>query len=343
LVTRHEDVRAVAHDWETFSSARGTIPWSDDGAHFRPTAVDPPLHKGFRDPFARLFAPREVNPMEPVMRQEARALIEPIVARRSCEPSTDFTRAYIGNLFFSRMLGLPTEIAPRMVELIYGWLYPPYDPGAMAEYGNYVDEVLTSQLDETTRSPMVEALLNLEIDGQPASWEEKCNTMSLLIVGGLDTSVNAINHGLWHLATHPDLLAELVNDPSLIPTFVEEVIRRYPPVIGLGRTVTRDTDLHGQKLRKGDKVMVGFGMAARDPRVFADPLTVDVERKAQGHLAFGSGIHRCLGSHFARLEIRVAIEEFIAAIPRFTLDPDSHIYFTTGITREINGLRLIVQ
>lgn len=343
LVTRHEDVRAIANDWETFSSARGTIPWSDDGAHFRPTAIDPPLHASFRDPFAKLFAPRAIGPLEPFMREEARALISAIKEQGACELSLDFTRTYIGNIFFTGVLKLPQDVAPRMVDLMYGWLYPPFEPGAMDAYVAYVDEVLTSQLDVSDRSPMVEALLNLEVDGEPASWEEKCNTLSLFIMAGLDTSVTAIEHSLIHLATHPELRLELVDDPSLIPAAVEEFVRRYPPAIGLGREATRDVEIHGQQVKKGERLMVGFGTAARDPRMFDDPLTVDVHREAQGHLAFGSGVHRCLGSHFARLEIRVALEEFLAAIPNFTLDPEAIPTFTTSMSRGVHGTRLILQ
>jgi cytochrome P450 len=342
VVSRHEDVRTAANDWETFSSAQGTIPWSTDGSHFRPTAIDPPLHKFFRDPFAKLFAPRSIGPLEPFMREEAQVLIARAIEKGSCDLSADFTRTYIGNLFFTGVLGLPQEVAPKMVELIYGWLYPPFDAAAMSLYNDYVDEVLTSQVGKTSVSPMIEALLNLEVDGNPASWDEKCNTLSLLIVGGLDTSVNAINHSLIHLAEHPDLRAELVADPSLIPAAVEEFIRRYPPVIILGRTATRDVEIQGQKIKQGDRVAMGFGTAARDPEMFDDPLEIDVHRQAQGHLAFGSGPHRCLGSHFARLEVRVALEEFLAAVPHFSLDPAAPPRFTTGIGREVHGAGLIL-
>ncbi|RHW26245.1 cytochrome P450 [Nocardioides immobilis] len=342
IVTRHEDVRAVANDWETFTSSRGTIPWNESGAHFRPTAVDPPLHPHFRDPFAKLFAPRAIGPLEPFMRQEARALVAAIKEKRECDLDADLSATYISNVFFSGVLGLPREVAPKMLELINRWNLPPFDQEALAEYGRYVDEILRSQLEVPERSPMIEALLNLEVDGEPVAWEDKCNTLSLLIVGGLDTTINAINQSLLHLATHPDLRAELVDDPSLIPAAVEEFIRRYPGVVGLGRSATRDLELHGQKIKQGDRVMVGFGTAARDPRMFDDPLEIDVHRQAQGHLAFGSGIHRCLGSHFARLEVRVALEEFLAAIPHFTLDPESQPRITTGIGREVHGVRLLI-
>jgi cytochrome P450 len=346
LVSRHEDVREVAHDWETFSSARGTLPWNDDGAHFRPTAIDPPLHGYFRQPFLKLFAPRAIEKFEPLMREQARSLTAAIREQGSCDVALDFSREYIGHIFFKGILALDPEVAQKMLVLIYRWLVPPYDEttaAAIAEYGEWVSEVLRSQVDNPARSPVMDAVLSLEIDGEPAPWEDKVNTLSLLIVGGLETTVNSINKALLYLSTHPDLLTELAADPTLIPGATEEFLRMFSPVVGLGRTVTRDTEVAGQVLKQGDKVMIGFGVAARDPRVFDDPMTVDIHRQAQGHLIFGAGIHRCLGSHFARLEIKVALEEFISAIPHFTLDPRSKPHYDTGMNREVSGVRLLVE
>ncbi|WP_182481314.1 cytochrome P450 [Nocardioides immobilis] len=341
LLTRHEDVREAANDWKTFSSAGGTIPWSEDGAHFRPTAVDPPLHEQFRQPFLKVFAPRAVGPLEPMMREEARALIDSFRGAGRCDIGPDYARAYIARVFFKGILGLSPEVVPKMLRLIDGWLLPPFDDQALVDYNDYCSQILSEHLDSgSPRTMAMDALLTLEVDGEPASWEDKCNTLSLLIVGGLDTSATGITQSLRYLATHPDLLAELVDDPSLIPAAVEEFIRRFPPNIGNGRRVTRPVELHGQQLKPGDRVMLGYGPASQDPRVFDDPLTVDIHRQSQGHLGFGAGIHRCLGSHFARLEIRVAVEEFIAAFPQFRLAPDAEVHYHTGMTREVSGVRV---
>lgn len=344
LLSRHEDVRAAANDWETFSSARGTIPWNDDGAHFRPTALDPPLHGQFREPFLRLFAPKAINQLEPLMREQARTLIGEFRERGHCDVALDFSRQYIGHIFFEGILGLGHEFVPGLLELIYEWLIPPYDertPVALVEYGERVDKILQAHVNQTSRTPVMDAVLSLEIDGEPVPWTDKCNTLALLMVAGLETTVNSINKSLLYLSTHPDTLAELVNDPDLIPSASEEFLRMFSPVVGLGRTLTRDVELHGQKLKQGDKVMIGFGAAGRDPRIFEDPMTVDIHREVQAHLIFGSGIHRCLGSHFARLEIKVAIEEFISAIPQFTRDPERAPYYDTGMNREVGGVHVM--
>jgi cytochrome P450 len=344
LLSRHEDVRAAAHDWKTFSSARGVIPWDDSGAHLRPTALDPPLHGLYRQPFQKLFSPRAVAELEPLMREEARALIGSFREKGSCDVALDFARRYIGDIFFAGILGLAPEVAQRMLVLIYGWLLPPYDEKtvvAMAEYGREVEAILRSQLDEPNRTPVMDALLTLEVNGEPVSMEEKSSTCQLLIVGGLETTVNSIIKALLHLSTHPDTLAELVNDPSLIPPATEEFLRMFSPVVGLGRTLTRDIELHGQPMKKGEKVMLGFGTASRDPRAHEDPMTIDIHRQEQGHVIFGSGVHRCLGSHLARLEIKVAIEEFLSAIPSFRLDPDSKPHWDTGMNRDVSNVRVL--
>ena len=187
----------------------------------------------------------------------------------------------------------------RATAELKGYLVPLIDK----RRGNPGDDVLS-------------VVANAELDGRPVSDEMAAGMAYLLVVAGIDTTWSALGTALWHLGTHPDDLARLAADPSLIPTAVEEFLRLYAPV-SVGRIATADTDIGGCPLRSGERVLVPFGSANRDAAHFDRPDEFVLDRESNRHAAFGLGIHRCLGSNLARLELRVALEEWLAAFPRF--------------------------
>jgi cytochrome P450 len=155
-----------------------------------------------------------------------------------------------------------------------------------------------------------------DADGDPLTIEHIVGTVILLLVAGIDTTWSAIGSALHHLATHPDDRAALLADPALLPTAIEELLRAYAPVT-MARVVAEDHVLEGRQLRRGERVLLPFPAANRDPQVFTDPDTVILDRAANRHSAFGLGIHRCLGSNLARLEMRIAVEAFLHRFPSF--------------------------
>jgi cytochrome P450 len=175
-------------------------------------------------------------------------------------------------------------------------------------------------------------LLNVEVGGKKLAPEHVRGSMVLILVAGIDTTWSAIGSSLWHLATHPDDLRRLVNEPDLMALAVEEFLRFYAPVT-MARLVKEDMDFAGCAMKKDDWILLGFPAANRDPAAFDDADTFIIDREVNRHAAFGLGIHRCVGSNLARLELRVAIEEFIKRYPAFTVDDTSGVTWAQGQVR----------
>jgi cytochrome P450 len=168
-------------------------------------------------------------------------------------------------------------------------------------------------------SDVISALLEADHAGGPLDDDEMLDICYLLFVAGLETTAGAIRVALWHLAQHPDELALLAADPSLIPAATEEFLRALSPVQAMARTLRLDTRIGDVDMRAGERVVLAFGAANRDPDVFECPYDVRIDRSPNPHVAFGIGAHRCLGSNLARREVNVALEEFIRRFPRFEL------------------------
>jgi hypothetical protein len=189
-----------------------------------------------------------------------------------------------------------------------------------------IEEYILSQVEDHIAHPrddLTSYLLDVEIAGQKLAPEHIFGSIILILVAGIDTTWSAIGASLWHLASHPEDLARLVNEPDLMPVAVEEFLRFYAPVT-MARMVKADHDFHGCPMKKDDWVLLGFPAANRDPDAFEKADEFIIDREINRHLAFGLGIHRCVGSNLARLELRVALEEFIKRYPTFELaDPDA--------------------
>ena len=176
---------------------------------------------------------------------------------------------------------------------------------------------------ENPRDDLISFLLQAEIDGEPVPMPVVRGNVGLMLVAGIDTTWSSIGSALWHLAAHPEDRQRLVDEPELIPTAVEEFLRAYSPVT-MARVAAKDGTLGDRDVKEGDRVVLTFNAANRDPEVFENPEEVIIDRQKNRHIAFGSGIHRCAGSNLARMEMTVAIEEFLKAIPEFELkDPDA--------------------
>jgi cytochrome P450 len=206
----------------------------------------------------------------------------------------------------------------------------------------HLDDYLDRQIEEHRREPrddLTSYLLNAEIDGAPLTHQHVRGSMVLLLIAGIDTTWSAIGSSLWHLARHPDDLRRLVEEPDLMPFAVEEFLRAYAPVT-MARLVAEDHDFHGCQMKADEWVLLPFPAANRDPAVFDRAGEFVIDREANRHAAFGLGIHRCLGSNLARLELRIAIERFIARFPVF--EPAGDTRWSVGQIRGPRELPLRV-
>jgi cytochrome P450 len=315
-LTRFEDVWSAVHDHATFSSI---VPESE-GINTQFIFFDPPEHTAARALVSRAFTPKRVMGFEPVIRQMALDLLESIDPDQECEAQHAFA-AVLPSLVIARMIGVPDELVPEFRRHTESFLEIT-GAGDFAEAAMAIYTVFAGLLRERRAHPtddMMSALLAAELDGERLSEEELLGFCMLLILAGNDTTSSLIGNGLVLLARHPEQRAELVGDPSLWPSAIEEMLRIESPVQALARRATRPVSLHGVDIPVGARVMLVWGAANHDDREFVDPERFDIHRRATRHLALGHGVHHCLGANLARLEARVAFEEWHRRLGEYEL------------------------
>ena len=317
VLSRFDDVWRAVNDWETFSSV------VDEASNFLPQMIymDPVRHTQLRALVSRAFTPKRMAAVEPLVRATARELVDGIAERGSCEFQHEYA-SVLPSVVIARMIGVPEE----HVEAFRGWTESFLEiqgPNDFMDALGKCYSLFSDLLAQRRRQPaddLMSALLAAEVDGEKLTDEELLGFCFLLVLAGNDTTSSLIGNGIVLLAEHPAQRAILVADPSRWPGAVEEVNRIESPAQVLPRTTTRDVELHGTTIPAGSRVMLVWGAANHDDREFPDPERFDVTRPVTRHLAFGHGVHHCLGANLARLEARVAFEEWHARFPSYDLD-----------------------
>jgi cytochrome P450 len=340
LPTRHADVAAVAYDTEHFSSqgvvisnVRPDIPAPIGPAP--PITSDPPFHAIARRLLLPGFAPKVIEKLEPSTRDLCNGLLDAVIDQDGCDASAAYAQ-HIPVTVIANMLGFPLKDAELFRRFVHHVLESVAETeetrlANAVEFETYIDAQIDAHRAEP-RDDLTTFLIDARIDGQPLSQEHIRGTMVLLLIAGIDTTWSAIGASLWHLAQHPEDRARLVADPGLLPTAMEEFLRAYGPVT-MARIVAEDVELHGQQLHAGDWVLLPFPSANRDPEQFPDADKVLIDREVNRHSAFGLGIHRCLGSNLARMELRIALETWLARIPDFELADPAGVTWAAGQVR----------
>ena len=352
LPVRHADVAAVAYDTDHFTSRSVVMSEVRPGPRDLPAPIglappitsDPPFHVLARRMLLPAFSPRAVAAYEPYTRRLCRELIEAAAPTAGGEVDASLELArHIPLRVIVRMLGFPEEDADVFRSFISGVLEEVDDSAeerqARADEAvmeRYMDARIAEHLAEP-RDDLTTFLLEAELDGQKLHPDHVRGTMVLLLIAGIDTTWSAIGSSLWHLATNPDDRHRLASDPGLMATAVEELLRAYAPVT-MARLVAEDVELGGRQLRKGDWLLLPFPAANRDPEAFPDADQVVLDRQVNRHASFGLGIHRCLGSNLARMELRVALEEWMARWPDFELADPDRVVWSAG---QIRGPRVL--
>lgn len=316
-LTRFDDVWAAAADHETFSSKVA------EANELLPQLIymDPPRQTALRKLVSRVFTPRRVAGMEADLSASIERLLDTIAAKGTCEFQHGYA-AVVPSVAVGGMIGLDEQyLAPMRTwtEAFIG-LTENNDDALNAAVSIYT--TFAELLEERRREPredMMTALLNAEIDGERLSDEELLGFCLLLVLGGNDTTASLIGSGTVLLLQNPDQLDLLRRDPSLWPSAVEEINRIESPTQALPRTATRDVELHGVRIPAGSRVLLVWGAANHDEREFPDPERFDVTRRAQRHASFGHGVHFCMGSGLARLEARLAFEQWFTRFPECEL------------------------
>jgi cytochrome P450 len=325
MISRHEDLRRVMQDPETFSNR--VVVWPYQEANQVLLNDDGEKHLKYRQMLAPMFTPQRAAALAPFIRDVARRRAESIRAAGGAEIVSEFARP-IPNEVFLHSFGVDPQMLPVMTAAAdAAFRLPDDEAGARRAYeGNEVVSRYFARLVQARRAQgevgddIVGELVRARIDGEPLTETELANLLSLLTAASLDTTASAFANMLTWLVRHPTRRDELVADPSLIPGAVEELLR-YDQMTFNGRLVRRDVELGGRTLSAGERVMFANRAAGRDPRVFPDPERVDFRRSPNRHLAFGVGPHRCIGMHLARLTLQIELEEWHRAIPRYSIAP----------------------
>jgi cholest-4-en-3-one 26-monooxygenase len=348
-ISRHADVQAIERDSARFSSATGSRPLIEMSASM--INRDDPRHQQQRKLVSRRFSPRAVRRHEERVRQLAADLITAAAAKGTADVVQDLA-APLPAMVIGELLGFDRELWPKCQEWSERTMsaagfrnddvrQPAGSPEAIGEFAAAFYELIEARRAEP-RDDLVSAWVHGTIGGEPLDIPEIIQEGLLLLDGGAETTRSVIGQTIWNLARSPDQRQILVADPAVLAsTAVEEFIRVATPVLNMRRTVTVDHELHGQRLRAGDQVLLIYGAANTDDRAFFQPLHFDVTRRHNHHVAFGLGTHFCLGANLARLELRVVFEELLRRFPGYRLADGCVPSFAPGyFTRTLTELRV---
>jgi cytochrome P450 len=342
MPTSFDDVAAAAHDTDTFTSRRIIIsetPTDRRGIILPPINLDPPHHTEPRRAMLPFFNPTNTRRWEQPIRDICTERLDEMEAKVEAGGTLDLAEDYGRNIpgdLTATMFGVPHS----EVDQFRRWIHDLLEVGptnldverattnAMIEYmhGLIADRRANGGDD------LVTYLFDQKVDGEPMDDTAMAKMLFLLLLAGIDTTWSGLGSSFLHLATHPDDLARLVAEPELVPTATEEFLRAYSPVY-VGRIANEDAEVGGCPVEAGEWVMLSFPAANRDPAAFEEPNEVKIDRQRNRHAAFGLGVHRCLGSNLARMEMNIAIEMLIERFPRFSLVDGADVHHSAGNVR----------
>jgi hypothetical protein len=345
LPTTHDLVSEVAYDTEHFTSRSVVVsnvkPTDEDLPApiglAPPITSDPPFHGIARRMLLPAFAPKPIKALEPFTRSLCRELLDATAGRSEFDAAVEYSR-HIPVRVIVQMLGFPQEDADifrTFISQVLENVDQSTEERMEVINSGDIDAYMNAQIEDHRihpRDDLTSFLIEAEIEGTKLQEEHIRGTMVLLMIAGIDTTWSAIGASLWHLAQHSDDRKRLAHEPGIWDTGIEELLRAYAPVT-MARMVKEDFDFHGCPMKKEDWLLLPFPSANRDGREFPDPDVVELDRVNNRHAAFGLGIHRCLGSNLARMELRVALEEWMARYPEFELVDPAGVTWSGGQVR----------
>ncbi|MEE8310822.1 MAG: cytochrome P450 [Candidatus Binatia bacterium] len=329
-ITKHADVQLISKDSTTFCNGQGMRPDSDPTASM--INMDDPGHKRRRNLVNKGFTPRRVAEKEEELRAITRELIAEVAPKGRCEFVMDVA-AWLPMITIGDMLGVEPEDRATLLQWSDDMLLATATDASDATLENagkafegfivHTQKVIADRRARELTKDLISVLVHSDIDGDRLNEEELIQESLLILIGGDETTRHVITGGLEQLLLNPDQKQKLLDDPSKIPTAVEEMLRWVSPIQNMARTATRDVELRGQRICKGDKLLLLYPSANRDEEIFENSMRFDIERQPNGHLAFGGyGTHFCLGASLARLELKVMFEELLESLPDIELDTE---------------------
>ncbi len=337
LISRYDDVLAALRSPERFTSAAGQLGIGEQP--LLPLEVDPPIHSSYRRMLNPHFVPRVIERLAPDVRRTVNDLLDGFAERGSCDFHAELATPLPSSIFMA-LMGLPADDLPQFFEWRDDTIRPDVEPGDVegaqrirTETAHAISDYFRVAIAERRAAPddtLLSQLVHGTVADRPLTEEELLGISHLLLLGGLDTVTATLDCMVAFLATHPEHRRQLVEDPTLVPAAVEELLRWLSPVMVIPRTAAAELDVAGVTVPADAGVALVLGAANLDEDAFG-PAEVDFHREGNKHLAFGAGHHLCLGAHLARLELRIALEELHRRIPDYRLAEGHEPHFSTGI------------
>lgn len=340
VFTRAEDIGEAWRDDERFSNRGVAMSREERDMQFFPGEADRPEHTLFRGVLQPFFSPKAVQRLEERMHELTVELIDGLAGNGRCEFQSEIAQRMPIYIFLT-MMQLPLEHAEVLLPAA-DWLTRDPDPASFMRAVHTMMAYLQERIAEREQEPrddFISRLLAAQIGDRLATQKEVLSMTANVMFGGLDTVVSSMGFFMNFLARHPEHRRQLVDEPSLIPEAVEELLRRHG-ITNFGRLVTRDFEYKGLPMRAGDLVLTPSALYNLDERKYPDPLTVDFHRQNKLHMGFGTGIHRCLGAQLARVELRVLLQEWLPRIPEFRLADDAKFVVKSGRINAVKELPL---
>jgi cytochrome P450 len=342
LLSRKAEIDEALRHPEVFSSNMDAVDLKNKRPMI-PLQIDPPDQRKYRKLLDPIFAPRKMTAMDEEVSALVNRLIDQFIDRGEVDFAKEFSVPFPSQVFLT-LLGLPLEELDTFLTMKDGIIRPDHVTGkryGSKEAGEYQQKVADSvydyfnkvldQREVERKDDILSHFLDAEMEGDSLTREDILDICFLFLIAGLDTVTATLDCMFSFLAQHPEQRQQLVDDPSLIPNAIEEMLRWETPVMGIARVAVTDTELNGCPIGAGDQVMIMIGSANTDEAEFPDADVVRFDREINRHLAFGGGIHRCLGSHLARMELRVALREWHKRIPEYEIESGHTLEYTAGI------------
>jgi len=337
LITDYETVFEATQDDDLFMSGKGAgirrrVENADSGANLDilpPIHTDPPLTGDMRKLTVKFFSPAAADRLRPQIKEIATELIDTFIERGEADIVGELTTPLPARLIL-RLLGFDETRWPEWVRIIHTLVHGREGGEDPLTVGSKLQDLIASEMQRRFKlqlpdDDLVGSILNGSAGGRPLTTEEKFGYILLLLFGGMDTTSGLTGNTLVEMSRDPGLKRQLIEDPDLLQPATEEFLRYNTPTQGLARTVTRDSEFHGQQLKEGERVLLLWASANRDPAAFECPAELNLGRKPNRHMAFGVGQHRCLGSNLARAMFQVMITEILRRLPDFAMvdaEPD---------------------
>ncbi|SEP26678.1 cytochrome P450 [Trujillonella endophytica] len=342
--TSQETILAIAQDWQRFSSAEGVglqRATFEQMPRIVPLETDPPDQRAYRKQVNPHLAVKALAGLDGPIRAIADELIDAFVERGSCDIAVEFARRFPGTVFFRLIVHSTDEAFVRAERSAHVISFENEDQGKLIEAVGQLKSWAADEFAAREARPgsgdIVEAIMQLGradgVDDGMFTDSDRLSGLQILVQGGIGTSASVIGSAMLALARDQELQQRVRADPSLVPGFLEEVVRTQSPLPIVFRTATEDVEVAGQRIAKGDKVCLIFGAAGRDPEVFDRPGEIELDRPHCRHLSFGAGVHRCIGSNLARLQMRIALEQLLARLGPFSVPDGAEVTYDGRMAR----------